>query len=772
MSEAPHNFVRAIIAEDLQSNKHNGRVATRFPPEPNGYLHIGHAKSICLNFGIARDVPNAVCHLRFDDTNPLKEETEFVDSIMEDVRWLGFDWGDKLFFASDYFEQLYEFAVQLIRDGKAYVCSLNEEQVKEYRGTISEPGRPSPDRDRPVEENLKLFAQMRAGQFKDGELVLRAKIDLAASNMKLRDPALYRIRHTAHHRTGDRWCIYPLYDFTHCLSDSLEHITHSLCTTEFESARALYDWVLDNLPVPSRPHQYEFAKFGLSYTVLSKRNLRALVEEGRVSGWDDPRMPTISGLRRRGVTPQAVVNLCDRIGVAKAQNTVELSLLEHCVREDLNSSAPRVLAVLNPLKVTIANYPEDQVEEIRAASFPDESTSSHRMLPFSKQLYIDSDDFSENPPAKYFRLAPGREVRLRHAYVLRCDEVKKDENGHIVELVCTYDKDTLHGPPADGRKVKGTIQWVSAGQALPFEARLYERLFTVEDPSTSETDFREFINPDSLSVKRGFVEPSVVTQAQSTRFQFERLGFFWQDPVDSQSDSLVFNRIVSLKDSWGKIVETQSEGKSEQQALQEARRRARDRRKAQQAAASHEQASSTATLTDSGERYLAAGVPRAQAAVLGASEQLASFYDQAGEHTTSKSLANWVVTEVARELKDTALSELRFTPKQFAGLIGLVDGGAISARAAKDVFSELVKSGEDPEKIVERLGLQQLTDPASINQLIDAVLHDFQSKVAEYQAGNQNLFGLFVGQVMKRSGGKADPKVLNRLLRERLGSAK
>ncbi len=762
----PQNFIRAIIAEDLKSRKHGGRVATRFPPEPNGYLHIGHAKSICLNFSIAQDIPGAVCHLRFDDTNPLKEETEFVESIQQDVRWLGFDWGDNLYFASDYFERLYEFAVELIRAGKAYVCSLTEEQVKEYRGSINQPGKPSPDRDRPIQENLDLFARMRAGEFQDGELVLRAKIDMAASNMKLRDPAIYRIRHTHHHRTGDTWCIYPLYDFTHCLSDSIEHITHSLCTLEFESARALYDWVLDNLDVPSRPRQYEFAKFGLSYTVLSKRNLRALVEEGHVSGWDDPRMPTISGLRRRGCTPQAIVNLCERVGVAKSENTVELSLLEHCVREDLNPVVPRVLAVLDPLKVVITNYPADKQELIQASSYPDDvPKSGSRALPFSRELYIDADDFMEHPPAKYHRLAPGREVRLRHAYVLRCDEVKKDNSGNVTELLCSYDPDTLDGQPKDGRKVKGTIHWVSTQHALPIEARLYERLFNVEDPNVPERDFRDCINSDSLVVKQGYIEPSVADAASETRYQFERLGFFWQDPKDSKPDQLVFNRIVSLKDSWSKIVETQSGGKSEVQARQEDRRRQREAQKAKQAA---NQRTAEIELNERGARYHQQGIPKQQAAVLSSSEELAEFYERASQHAEPKNVANWVVTELARELKERSVSELRFGPEQLAALVTLVDSGEISARAGKEVFAELISSGGQPAEIVQRLGLQQITDVSALQSMIDEVLTALPEKVNAYRSGNANLLGLFVGQVMKQSQGKADPKLLNQLLKKRL----
>ncbi|MEN9580233.1 MAG: hypothetical protein RJA70_3242 [Pseudomonadota bacterium] len=767
MSEsAPQNFIRALIQEDLAADKHGGKVVTRFPPEPNGYLHIGHAKSICLNFGIARDIPGAVCHLRFDDTNPLTEDTEYVSSIQEDVRWLGFEWADKLFYASDYFERIYQFAEELISQGKAYVCSLTEAQVKEYRGSITEPGRPSPDRDRPVAENLDLFRRMRAGEFKDGELVLRAKIDLGAANMKLRDPAIYRIRHTHHHRTLDKWCIYPLYDFTHCLSDSLEHITHSLCTLEFESARALYDWVLDTLDVPSRPHQFEFAKLGLNYTVLSKRNLRAMVTEGIVLGWDDPRMPTLSGLRRRGYTPSAIRSFCERIGVAKSNSTAELSLLEHCVREDLSPEVPRVLAVLEPLLVTITNYPEGKTEQLTASSFPEDvPKTGSRQLPFSRQLYIDGDDFREDPPQKYHRLAPGREVRLRHAYVIRCDEVKKDATGRVVELLCHYDPDTLQGPPADGRKIPGTIHWVSQAHALPAEVRLYERLFSVEDPTNG--DFRDYLNSDSLLVRRGYVEPSVAALPSDTRYQFERLGFFWQDPIDSKPGALVFNRVVSLKDSWSKIVESQTQGQSGVQALHQERRRARDEQKSLQAAL---QKAKPVELDEAARRYHEAqGLPVAQAVTLSGNMALAAFFDTAsagasGDALLRGALANWVVTEVARELKE---GTLKFNPKQLLSLVEMTLAEKITARAAKDVFAEMARSGEAPEAVVSRLGLEQVSDSATLQPIVDEVLAALPDKVAAYRSGNQNLLGLFMGQVMKRAQG-ADPKVLGQLLKKSL----
>lgn len=556
-SSPPPNFIRHIIAEDLKTDKHDGRVATRFPPEPNGYLHIGHAKSICLNFGIAAEHEGGTCNLRFDDTNPTKEDVEYVESIKEDVRWLGFDWEDRLFFASDYFEQLYAYAVQLIRKGKAYVCSLSADEIREYRGTLTQPGRESPFRNRPMEENLDLFQRMRAGEFEDGEHVLRAKINMASPNVLMRDPTLYRIRHASHHRTGDKWCIYPMYDFTHCLSDSIEGITHSLCTLEFEVNRELYDWVLDELDVDCHPQQIEFARLNLSYTVLSKRKLIQLVDGGHVSGWDDPRMPTLSGVRRRGYTPESIRNFCDRIGVARRDSIVDLALLEYSIREDLNRHAPRVMAVLRPLRVVIINYPEGQVEELEAINNPEDPGMGTRMVPFSRVLYIEQDDFREDPPKKYFRLAPGREVRLRYAFFIKCEEVVKDgETGEVIELRCTYDPDTRGGSSPDGRKVKATLHWVSAEHAIDAEVRLYDHLFVKPDPADEKNgeDFIAALNPDSLETLSSCkVEPGLKGAAPGSRYQFERLGYFCVDTVDSSTEKPVFNRTVTLRDTWAKI---------------------------------------------------------------------------------------------------------------------------------------------------------------------------------------------------------------------------
>lgn len=547
------DFIRAIVQEDNRTGKHNGRVNTRFPPEPNGYLHIGHAKSICLNFGIAREF-NGLCNLRFDDTNPCKEDVEYVDSIMEDVRWLGFDWADRLYYASDYFEQIYQWAIQLIKAGKAYVCDLNGDQVRETRGTLTAPGTNSPYRDRSVEENLDLFERMRAGEFPDGSKSLRAKIDMTSPNLNMRDPVMYRILRATHHRTGDKWCIYPTYDFTHGQSDSIERITHSICTLEFENHRPLYDWYIRELGIFA-PQQIEFARLNLTYTVMSKRFLLQLVKDGFVSGWDDPRMPTLCGVRRRGYTPEALRDFCATIGVSKVDSTVDIALLEHCLRTDLNKRTNRVMGVLRPLRLIVDNYPEGQVEEMEAINNPEDASKGTRMVPFSRELYIEQDDFREVPPKKYHRLAPGQEVRLRYAYLVRCTSVVKDPVTHeVVEVHCTYDPATRGGNTPDGRKVKGTIHWVSAPQALPIEARLYERLFTKPNPYDvpEGIDFKTNLNPNSLERVSAFVEPSVKDAAPGDRFQFERLGYFCVDP-DSTPEKPVFNRTVSLVDTWAKI---------------------------------------------------------------------------------------------------------------------------------------------------------------------------------------------------------------------------
>ena len=560
--QPPSNFIRNIILEDLGAEKGDGRILTRFPPEPNGYLHIGHAKSICINFGLAAEF-GGLCNLRFDDTNPTKEGQEYVESIKSTLRWLGFDWGNREYYASDYFEQLYQYAVQLIQAGKAYVCDLSAEQIREYRGTLTDPGRSSPYRNRSVGENLELFEAMRAGKFPDGSRTLRARINMASPNLNMRDPVMYRILRSTHHRTGDRWCIYPTYDFAHGQSDSIEGITHSICTLEFEDHRPLYDWFLDQLEI-NHPRQIEFARLNLNYTVMSKRRLLELVKDGHVTGWDDPRMPTLAGLRRRGYTPASIRKFCERIGVAKKNSTVDFALLEHCIREELNQSAARVMAVLRPLRIVIDNYPEDRVEELDAVNNPEDPAMGTRKVPFSRVLYVERDDFREDPPKQFFRLAPGREVRLRYAYIIKCVDVVKDAaTGDVVELHCTYDSDTRSGSNQSGRKVKGTVHWVSASHSVEAKVRLYEHLFVKPDLDDVEegADWKSNLNPSSLETLTGCrIEPGLACAEPEARYQFERMGYFCVDPVDSSKQMGVFNRIVSLRDTWAKIEKAQKKG--------------------------------------------------------------------------------------------------------------------------------------------------------------------------------------------------------------------
>jgi len=551
--EQASDFIRDIVEDDLKSGKHD-TIVTRFPPEPNGYLHIGHAKSICLNFGIAAQYGGR-CHLRFDDTNPAKEEQEYVDSIIDNVRWLGFDWGEHLYFASDYFEQMYGYAVELIRKGLAYVCTLSPEEFKDYRGVPNRPGKESPCRNRPVEENLDLFERMRKGEFEDGAYVLRAKIDMSSPNIHMRDPAIYRIRKDEHHRTGDKWCIYPMYDFAHCLEDAIERITHSICTLEFEVHRPLYDWILDNVSVRCHPRQIEFARLNLNYTVMSKRKLLELVRDGHVSGWDDPRLPTIAGLRRRGYTPASVREFCRRIGVTKFDGVSDIALLEYCIRDELNLTAPRVMAVLDPLKVVIENYPEGKEENLEGINNPEDGSAGTRPVPFSRELFIEREDFREDPPKKFYRLAPGREVRLRYGYFITCTGVVRDEGGNITEVRCAYDPATRGGDAPDGRKVRGTIHWVSAPHAVPVEVRLYDRLFKAERPDDPAEggDFKANLNPDSLQTVEAWAEPSLASAEPAARYQFERKGYFFVDPKDTRPGLPVLNRIVPLRDSWARI---------------------------------------------------------------------------------------------------------------------------------------------------------------------------------------------------------------------------
>jgi glutaminyl-tRNA synthetase len=760
------DFIRTIIEDDLRSGKHQ-RVVSRFPPEPNGYLHIGHSKAICLNFGVAAEY-GGVCHLRFDDTNPTKEDIEYVESIQNDVRWLGFDWHDKLFYASDYFEALYDYAIQLIEAGKAYVCSLNDEEIRKYRGTISEPGTPSPDRDRSVAENLDLFKRMRNGEFPDGAYVLRAKIDMSAANMKMRDPPLYRIRHQHHYRQGDKWCIYPLYDFTHGLSDSIERITHSLCTLEFENNRELYDWFLDELPVPKpSPRQIEFARLNLTYTVMSKRKLLELVRDKHVSGWDDPRMPTIAGLRRRGYTPESIRNFCDRIGVAKNNSVVELSLLEHSVREDLNQKAPRVLAVLDPLKVIIDNYPEGQTEEIDAPYFPaDIPKEGSRKVPFSREILIERSDFAENPPPGFFRLAPGLEVRLRYAYVIRCTRVVKDAAGNVTAVHASYDPKSKGGATGN-RQVKGTIHWLSTAHAGTAEVRLYDRLFSDSEPDRGKDgpDFKSFINPHSLEIVTARIEPALSTATHGDRYQFERQGFFAVDP-DSKPGKLVFNRIVALRDSWAKEVK-KSKGESTPAN--------QSRRSAAQEKAKTAQAQKPVVKKPLGEAALALvesyRLSPDDARLIADSSSLSSFFAETlAHHDNPPLVAKWITNELLRELKGRDVTELTFGPKQFAELLGLLEGGTISGKIAKDVFAELLAKGGSPKAIVERTGGLQITSESDLLPFVEQVLSSQSELVARYKAGNEGVLAALVGQLMKATSGRANPQLANALLRKKLSN--
>lgn len=780
------DFIRAIVARHNEEGTYAGRVETRFHPEPNGYLHIGHAKSIVLNFGLARE-NGGVCHLRFDDTNPLTEDMKYVRAIQEDVRWLGYDWGEHLYFASDYFEKLYDSALVLIRKGKAYVDSLSEEEIREYRGTVKVPGRESPYRNRSVEENLDLFERMRAGEFGDGEHVLRGKIDMAHPNMIMRDPVFYRIRHATHYRRGDEWCIYPLYDFTHCLSDAFEDITHSLCTLEFDNNREIYDWILDEVGYEEpRTHQYEFARLNLDYTVVSKRKLLRLVKERYVDGWDDPRMPTIAGLRRRGITPEAIRNFAEMIGVAKADNRVDMAKLEFAIRDHLNQTVPRVLAVLKPLKVVITNYPEGEWEELEIPSYPhDVPLEGSRMVPFSREIYIEADDFREDPPQDFFRLAPGREVRLRYAYFIRCEEVVKDpDTGDVVEIRCSYDPETRGGNAPDGRKVKGTLHWVSAKYALPATVRLYDRLFSTPDPEDvpEDGDFTDNLNPASrVDLTGAFVEPSLAKDPPGTRYQFERLGYFVTDTQESSPTGLVFNRIVTLRDTWGRRVELSATAEGRGGAGADLEKRPAER---------PETARGTIPGKDTGREArdevrrrtpgLAAlfhsfqqekGLSEEQADILTGSRELAEFFEAAqAVHGNAQDVANWVVNELLREVKDRPLSALPMGPLEMAELVQLRADGTISQPVAKEIFAEMVEKGLDPRVAVKERGLERVSDADALGAMVDEVLGSFPGKVEEYRGGKTGLMGFFTGQIMRRTEGRADARMVQELLEERLDS--
>jgi len=743
------DFLRTIVEEDLNAGKYK-EVVTRFPPEPNGFPHIGHAKSICINFGIAKDY-NGHCNLRMDDTNPTTEDTRYVEALKDAVQWLGFEWDNSVRFTSDYFPQIHAYAIELIKMGKAYVDSTTEVEMRELRGTVTEAGKRSKYAERTVEENLDLFERMKNGEFKDGEHVLRAKIDMSAANMKLRDPLLYRIRHAHHFRAGDEWAIYPMYDFAHCLSDYIEGVSHSICTLEFENNRDIYNWVLDTLGLTTpRPYQHEFARLGINYTVMSKRKLLELVQGGQVSGWDDPRLPTIAGYKRRGYTPESIINFCDGIGIAKANSMVDVAQLEFSIRDDLNTKVPRVMCVLDPLKVTIVNY--EGSEELDASYYPDDvPKEGSRALPFSKEIYIEREDFMENPPKGYFRLTPEQPVRLKHAYIITCKEVVKDASGKIVEIKAEYSPESKSGEDTSGIKVKSAIQWVEAKTAKSVEVRVYDRLFKTEAPEGVED-----INPDSLKViKNALIEPAVITDKPDVRFQFEREGYFYADPIDYTDAAPVFNKIVALKESSAKKKKAPKQTtKSEPKKVQI---------DGEVVAMSDEEQA----LFDKYTNVLKLNSEVAN--TLARDVKLSSFYEEALETLNSPvAIANIVTNDVARELKQKEIDELKFSAKDIAELVKMVDDELISSKIAKQVFEEMNKSGANPTQIVESKGLVQISDPAVISPMIDEVIAKYPDNVEKFKAGNTKLLGFFVGQVLKATKGKGNPKVVNELVAEKL----
>ncbi len=744
------NFLQTIVEQDLESGKYKN-IVTRFPPEPNGFPHIGHAKSIFINFGIAKEF-NGVCNLRMDDTNPTKEDTAYVQALQDAVQWLGYKWDGDVRHTSDYFDKLYDWAIDLIKMGKAYVDSLNEDEIKQYRGTVTTPGKRSKYASRSVEENLDLFERMKNGEFKEGEHILRAKIDMSSSNMKMRDPLLYRIRHAKHFRAGDKWCIYPMYDFAHCLSDYIEGVTHSICTLEFENNRDIYDWVLDTLKLePPRPYQHEFARLNINYTVMSKRKLLELVDGKYVNGWDDPRLPTIAGYKRRGYTPESIINFCDTVGIAKANSMVDVSQLEFCIRDDLNKKVPRVMCVVKPLKVTIENY--DGNEIIDASYYPhDVPKEGSRKLPFSKHIYIDANDFSQNPPKGYFRLTPTQSVRLKYAYIITFKEAIKDKDGNITELIVTYHKDSKSGSDTSGIKVKSAIQWVEANSAKKVELRLYDRLFKNEAPQGVED-----LNENSLQIiKDALIEPAVIEQKPDVRFQFEREGYFYAEPVDYSDEHPVFNKIVSLKDSWSKKntnnqnqSRVSNKPKNTQQTVGEAEPMSKDEK----------------ILFDKYTNELKLNTEIAN--ILARDKELSSFFQEAfGVLNSAINLANIITNEVAKQLKVS--EKLKFTPSQIASLVAMIDDGTISNKIAKEVFELMAKTGDEPKQIVKDKGLVQISDPEIILPIIDEVIAKNQDNVEKYKAGNKKLLGFFVGQVLKITQGKANPQVVNTLVAKQL----
>ncbi len=753
------NFLTDILDRAAQTGV---QIVTRFPPEPNGYAHIGHAVASYLNFGLAQDY-GGLTRLRMDDTNPLTERLEYAEGFIRDMRWLGWEWAGAVSYASNYFAELYEMAQTLIRAGKAYVDSVPEEEMATLRGTATTPGTPSPYRERSVEENLELLEKMRSGEFDNGAHVLRAKIDLTNPNMKLRDPVLYRIVNAPHYRTGEAWHIYPSYDFAQAPSDALDGVTHSFCTLEFSDNRAVYDWLMENLWEGQRPHQYEFGRRSLEYTVVSKRRLIELVNVGAVSGWDDPRMPTLTGLRRRGVRPEAVRDFAGRIGISRTNRTVDIALLEYAIRSDLSPVSPRVMAVLEPLKVTLTNYPEGQSEMLEAPYWPhDVPNEGSRLLPFGRELYLEQSDFQETPERGFKRLSPGAKVRLRHAYVIRCDEVVRDEAGVVTELRCTFESDTLGQTPR--KDVKGVVHWVSAKEAVPAEFRLYDRLFSVPNPEDDDVPFVQKLNPDSLTVRRGFVEPSVQGDPSTTHYQFERTGFFVQDSVDSQPDALVFNRTITLKDAWAKTHDVQAH--SGTQSRLEARGQVKKKEKRPQETPRDVTAEFSPDERDRFNSFTAQGASPEEAAVLVRDSALGEYFKNAANVHMSPQLASWVVGDVAHEHKlDGAF---KVSPEDLAGLVALVDDGTLSARLAKEVFAEMVRTGKSAPEIVSARGLEQVSDRGALEPLVDALVSQNPDKADAYRGGKTGLLGFFVGQLMRETRGQANPQLAQELVKEKL----
>lgn len=764
-SSTPGDFIREMIRADVAAGKNGGKVVTRFPPEPNGWLHIGHAKAICIDFGVAREFGGR-CHLRMDDTNPTTEDMEYVRAIQRDVKWLGFDWGEHFYYASDYFDRFYELGQLLIRRGRAYVCDLSEEEFsKSYRGTITEPGKVSPFASRSVEENLDLFRRMKEGEFKDGERVLRARIDMASPNMKMRDPPLMRIKHAHHFRTGDKWCIYPLYDYAHCLEDSFEGVTHSLCTLEFESARELYDWVIQATEVPHVPRQTEFARLNITYTVMSKRKLLQLVEQKHVSGWDDPRMPTVAGLRRRGYTPEAIRAFCSRIGVAKNISTVDIALLEHTVREDLDRRSPRVMAVLDPIELVVDSWEGDTLDELEAGYWPagtepgeGAARTGSRKVPFSRVLYIERDDFAEDPPKGWHRLAPGKRVRLRHAFIVQCTTVEKDAAGRVVRVHCTHDPATRGGNARPGEKVDGTIHWVSASHAVDVEARIYDRLFTVENPGDGDADYLTQMNPRSLVVAKAKAEPALATAKPGEHYQLERVGFFVVDE-DTKSGAVVLNRTVQLKDSWQKQVAASAPAPSKKAPAPPVSKPAE--KKPEKVV---ELSPEAVTLRD------AYGLSPETAKVLAQEAALKTVFESGvkADAKAAKAIATLLANDVLGELRARKLDAVPFDGAAVAELASLVADGTISSAQTKEVLAAMFAGGTSPKAIVAERGLAQIATTDALAPIVDEVLSSNADAVGRYKAGNANVFGALVGMVMKKSGGRANAKLVKELLEQRL----